>query len=176
MARKNQKTSGKPLTQKFGEGGEVNEILGKLVNVSPETVRKVKKILDNEKDKEVAKGIKALRKGDPDVSIHSVYLMCPSGGRGTIVSQPSQKLEKQISDALNGFDNIAEQFSSKEADHIYIFDKIIDWAREKRAKVVSSVRRAKSVKKGTKKTTKKGVKKTSKKSAKRATKKSSKKK
>jgi len=133
MAKENMKTAGKPLTQKLGEGGEVNEALGKLVNTSAETIRKIKKILDNENDKEVAKGIEALRKGDPNVSIHSVYLKCPSENAGKPDLQPpSRGLEKKINDALNGFDDIAEQFSEKETDHIYVFDMIIKWAQGKR--------------------------------------------
>jgi len=69
-AKERQRAAGKDLTQNFGEGGEVNEALGKLIDSSPETIRKVKKILKHA----VQDDIDALRKGE--VSISRIYDKC----------------------------------------------------------------------------------------------------
>jgi hypothetical protein len=72
-ARERQINAGKDLTQIFGEGGEVNEALGKLISTSPETIRKVKKILQFA----VQEDIEALRSGE--VSISKIYDKCTGG-------------------------------------------------------------------------------------------------
>jgi DNA-directed RNA polymerase subunit F len=152
MAKKNQKTSGKPLTQKFGEGGEVNEILGKLVNVSPETVRKVKRILGNKKNKKIAEGIKALRKGDPNVSIHSVYLMCLGKESPKTEPQLSKGLKTRVKDTLKHFATLTDNFSNNKEDGIYICNEMIEWARGKKTELNAPQNpRKKAIKKPSKK-------------------------
>ena len=172
----------KDLTQTFGEGGEVNKILGRMVKTSGETVRKVKII----KEKALQEDIEALRKDE--VSIHSVYEKCQGmdttkqptertkkSPRASV--EPSRGLKGKVTSHLQQFAALTNDFPEK-TDGIYIYDTLIEWAKEqkkglsKRKKIKPSKRASeKPTKKVSKKSPKKRVsKKASKKRSKKATK------
>ena len=127
------KKTGKNHTQNLGEGGEVNEALGKLVKASAENVRKVKKIKKLAKPEE----IDALRKGD--VSIHSIYEKCMNREKAkenppTKKSKPSPELSEKVDTALKNFEGTAKK-SFKKTERSYFYDRLIKWAREKKAEL-----------------------------------------
>ena len=155
--------AGVPLNS--GEGVEVDVELAKIAKTSPDTVRKVRRIKEKEKDIEIAKDIAALRNSDPRVSIHRVFVTCTCKKRGKSEPiKPSQGLGKRIMETFQHFTDLTKEFS-RETDCTYIYDKVIELARGEKAKLKTA---KKISKKAPKKSTKKSPKKVSKKSAKKA--------
>ena len=121
------------------EGTEANEEVAKLAKTSSNTVWKVTKILEKKKVKEVAVGIKALRNGDPGVSIHSVYVEATRKKRGENKQlTPSEGAREKIDSKVEHFTTLVSDFVSEiqdKEDGIYIYDTMMKWAREEKAKL-----------------------------------------
>ena len=61
------------VSLKSGKGVDAGEEVAKLAGASPDTVRKVERILEKADEVEIAEAINALRNGDAGISISSVY-------------------------------------------------------------------------------------------------------
>jgi len=72
-----------------GKGIETGEEIAKLSGVSPDTVRKVERILERSGEVGVAEAIDALRRGDAGTSINSVYQKYSGGGKENTDLTPS---------------------------------------------------------------------------------------
>jgi len=173
-AKKNQEAG---VSLNPGEGIDTEKELAKIAKTSEDSVRKVAKILEKKDNEEIAKYIDALRKGAPKVSIHGVFLKCCKMGKASKTkspkeqAEPSKGLEKKVQQTLKHFTTLASEYNEM-TDGIYICDQMIEWAKERKAKIKAA---KKGKKKASKKALKKGTKKGSKKAAKKRTKKSAKK-
>ena len=167
------------------EGIDTDAEVAKIAKTSPNTVWKVRKILDKKKVDEIARDIEALRNGDPEVSIHSVFTKCQDLDNANKTdshkkpAKPSTELRNEVKSNLQYFASTVGKFDGK-ADRTYIFNEILEWVKKekKRIKEQKAKTRAtkKTIRKASKKASKKSAKKNTKKTAKKATKKSSKKK
>ena len=93
---------------------------------------------DKKKNKEIANDIVLLRNGDPSVSIHSVYVKATRKKREAQQPiKPSRGLEGKVKSSLKSFAALVNDFPEK-SDGIYIYDTMIEWAKEKRAKLKQS--------------------------------------
>jgi len=166
-------------TLTLGEGGEVNEILGKMVKTSADTVRKVKII----KERATPGDIDSLRKNE--VTIESVYKKCQGMDKAEKTTEDADKPAKesaepsawvkiQVGKVMRPFNDIVGKLSDKDAKGVYICDEIIRRAKEKKAEILRASKKAskeavevEATEKGTKEPTKKRAKKGTKKTAKR---------
>jgi len=119
------------------EGGGVNKKIATLAKVSPDTVKKVKKILAKKDVPEVAEAINALRNDDPDFSIHSVFQThChPANAEPNATSntkgKPPQGIAARIDRVISTLNDIDKKCTQAE-DRTNFYTKIIDWATAKR--------------------------------------------
>jgi len=134
----------------LAKGVIVVEEIAKLANASPANVKKAKKILKMAKRPEVAKALKALRRDDAGVSIHSVYV----GVRGTKKSASSvqtkpipktkpKKRQGEKKELMPNHEQIIDRHLSAlvhmvsrrhfhKEDRIYIYEKIEEWLEKLR--------------------------------------------
>jgi ParB-like chromosome segregation protein Spo0J len=125
------------------KGVVVVEEIAKLAKTSPDTVKKVKKILDKESVPKIAKAIYALRRDDDGVSIHSVSEMVremdeaekPTDGKKgrakAIKEASSPEIEKKVNNSILSLDRLEQNLSQKN-DRVYFYNKIIKWANAKK--------------------------------------------
>jgi len=100
------------VSLKSGEGVDAGAELAKLAGVSPDTVRKVERILEKAHCKEVAKAIDALRNGDADISISSVFKKyCTTKAYSLSVEFDGKRWQKNIAKMQANF-AIIEDFPS----------------------------------------------------------------
>jgi len=123
------------------EGGNVNGKIAKLANTSPDTVKKVKKILAKKHVPEIAEKINDLRSDEPGVSIHSVHAMvCEMDDtkKDSKKSNPkptrqasSKEVEVQVNTTMSSLNSL-EQKLSEPNDRLYFYDKVIEWAKARK--------------------------------------------
>jgi len=125
------------------KGVVVVEEIAKLAKTSPDTVKKVKKILEKESVPKIAKAINALRRDDDGVSIHSVSEMIremdeaekPEGSKKSkaksVKKASSQEIEKKVDNTISNLDKFELKLSKKD-DRMYFYNKIIKWANARK--------------------------------------------
>jgi ParB-like chromosome segregation protein Spo0J len=125
------------------KGVVVVEEIAKLAKTSPDTVKKVKKILAKEGVPKIAKAINALRKDDDGVSIHSVSEMIremneaekPADDKKerakSVKKASSQEVEKKVNNTISNLDKFELKLSKKD-DRMYFYNKIIKWANARK--------------------------------------------
>ena len=125
------------------KGIVVVEEIAKLAKTSPDTVKKVKKILKRESVPKIAEAINALRRDDDGVSIHGVSEMIrkideaekPTDSKKTKAKPnkkaSSQEVEKKMDNTISSLDRFEKNLPKKN-DRIYFYDKIIKWAKGKK--------------------------------------------
>ena len=121
----------------------VVEEIANLAKTSPDTVKKVRKILGRKNVPKIAEAINALRRDDDSVSIHSVSEMIqkmdeaenPTDSKKTkpkpVKKASSQEIEKKMNNSISSLDRFEKNLSQKN-DRIYFYDRVIKWAKAKK--------------------------------------------
>ena len=117
----------KGVPQNFGEGIETNEEVAKVALTSHENVRKVEKILKEANKKD----IEALRRGDANVSIHSVYQSLGKKPRIPKVWKASSKeVKAKVETTMSSLGDLEQELSKD--DRLYFYNHVIKWAMDKK--------------------------------------------